>query len=358
MTSQIPEETLPPEFRPKEKFPYPTETYYPTLSSFVPTLKEFLNEYKCASPLFPRLYSTVISVNQDVTLLAAFGKLIEYKIMSLPIIDATTNKPIGSFSMMDFINILCSEIDEKELQSINSGNAFSEFLKKKEFTDRPLKAFPSIGQNEPLLIINGSEPLLKAVMLMITKKGHRVLVVNDEGKLINLITQTRVLGLLSTALDSVEEAQKSLQELSLGFRKVLCVPKNTSAFQGFKFLKDNNITGCGVIDESGKLIGNLSINDLKTLGYSMEYFNLLTQPLSKYLQIVKEKEAQLGSKALAEVSILCATAETSLMQAIKMLVGYKVHRLYIVDKEQKPIGLLSLHDVLSRICSPLFPTTA
>jgi hypothetical protein len=50
-------------------------------------------------------------------------------------------------------------MDEKELASIEPGTDFAQWLKK------------------------------KATTLMITKKAHRVLVVNEEGHLINLITQ-------------------------------------------------------------------------------------------------------------------------------------------------------------------------
>jgi signal-transduction protein with cAMP-binding, CBS, and nucleotidyltransferase domain len=141
--------------------------------------------------------------------------------------------------MMDFVNILTSSVDAKELASIEPGTDFAQWLKKKAFTEKPLSAFPSIGTLEPLLVVKGTDPLLKAITLMITKKGHRVLVVNEEGHLINLITQTRFLGLLSTVLDTIEESKKSIKELGLGFKKVLTVPRTISAFQAFKFLRDN-----------------------------------------------------------------------------------------------------------------------
>jgi CBS domain-containing protein len=343
---------LPPEFTPKQKFPYPTETFYPTISSFVPTLKGFLNEYNCSSPLFPKLFGTVISVKQNESLFTAFHTLIEKKIMCLPVLDVKTSKPITTFSMMDFVNILTSQVDEKEMASITSGNEFAQWLKKKAFVEKPLSSFPSIGSLEPMLVVNGTDPLLKAVTLMITKKGHRVLVVNEEGQLINLITQTRVLGLLSTVLDTIEESKKSLKEHGLGFKKVLTVPRTLSAFQGFKFLKDNNISGCGVTDESGRLVGNLSINDMKTLGFTLDYFNLLTQPLSKYLEFTKGKES-LGAKR----DVITITEDMSLMTAIQMMYGNRIHRLYIVDKEMKPTGILAMLELLILICGSLIPSS-
>jgi hypothetical protein len=71
------------------------------------------------------------------------------------------------------------------------------------------------------------------------------------------------------------------------------------------------ITGCGITDDSGRLIGNLSVNDLKNLAFSLEYFNLLSQPLSKYLQMIKEKDTKNVELRADFFGVLCATEEVT-----------------------------------------------
>jgi len=339
-----------PELAPKPKVPYPSEIHYPTLTSFTAALSDFLNTFKCSSPVFPKMYTTVLTVPPEAPLLEAFQILIDQKIMSLPVVDASRQIK-GIFSMFDFLNILLHSVDEKELTSLKD-NEVLPFLQKKQFAAKPLSSFSEVGKSEPVVVVKGKEPLLKAVQEMLRTKAHRVLVVDDSGQLINMITQSRVVALLSTMLDSVPDPTKTLQELNLGFKEVLCVPATVTAFQAFKFIADKKVTGVAVVDDNKRLIGNLSVNDLKSLGYRFQFFSLLGQPLSVYTRTVHTQyEALVALRPIEHV--IYAKPEDTFEFAMRMLYAYRIHRIYIADKEMKPVGIISLYDVLAFICKPL-----
>jgi len=342
------------ELRPKAHLPYPKDTLFPTFTSYTTTMKDFLTEYKCASPLFPRLFAPVIAISSDVTLLEAFQKLIQLKILSMPML-SIDGKLEGIFSMQDFMNILVTECEEKEITDLKE-EQFGDFLQKKQFVTKKLKQFPEIGQLEPVVTVRGSDPILKAAQLMVTRNVHRVIVLDDSGNIINLITQSRLVALLSTVLDTVPDGPKTLQELNLGFKQVISVRDNTTAFQAFKVIRDKKLLAVAVVDEQGKLVGNVSVSDLKALGYRLEYFKLLTAPLFTYLRVVRDR-SELVSPKLIDQPVLYVKPKDSLAYTLRLLYTYRVHRVYIVDDDRKPIGVVALVDVINKICAPFMTSS-
>jgi len=329
------------------------ETSFP-FSTFTTNVKDFLSEFKAASPVFPHLYSQVFTVTSDATLLEAFQTLVDHKILSVPVIDPSTRRVVGAFSMKDFMNILVSSVDEKELQSATD---LKSLLEQKGIASKRITEFSEVGKLEPMYTINSNEPLLKAIEIMVNTRAHRVIVVNESGQLVNIITQSRVVAILSTLLDTIPGATKSLKELNLGLKPVITLPKDLTAFQAFKQLRDKNATGLPVVDENGALIGNLSVNDLKLLGYNLEYFKLLTLPLTEYLKETQNPEKSTLVKKKEFQQLLTVKPDDTLSFAMKLLYVYRVHRLYITDDQNKPVGVLSLHDVLKYVASPYLPKT-
>jgi 5'-AMP-activated protein kinase, regulatory gamma subunit len=323
---------------------------------FATNVKNFLSEFKAASPVFPHLYTAVITVSNDQTLWNALQTLVENKILSAPVVDASNRKVVGSFSMKDFMNILVSRFDEKELQMV-SEQEFKSLLEKKGIANKRLTEFEEIGKLEPTFTVMANEPLLKAVEIMVNTRAQRVIVLNDSGQLVNVITQSRVVAILTTMLDTIPDASKTLQELKLGFKPLITLPNTLSTFQAFKLLRDKNATALPVVDEKGKLIGNLSVNDLKILGYKLEWFKLLTLPLSEYLNELKKPERASVVRRKEIQQPLTVKPDDTLEFTMKMLYVWRVHRVYIVNDEGVPIGVEALHDVIKHVTAPYLPKT-
>lgn len=104
----------------------------------------------------------------------------------------------------------------------------------------------------------------------------------------------------------------------------------------FRLLCENNINGCGIVDKSGKLIGNLSISDLQVI-VKEEGLEYLEEPLSIF-----------QSKHQRPKLVTCK-GDDSLIDVICIVASQHVHRAYIVDDSGKPSGVISLTDILDGI---------
>lgn len=82
---------------------------------------------------------------------------------------------------------------------------------------------------------------------MLQNKVHRVFVVDEEGKLTRLITQSRVLHLLWTMQESIPIVQKTLRELGIGMKRALAVKQDLSAFRAFKLMFEQVILFLSVL---------------------------------------------------------------------------------------------------------------
>ncbi len=92
-----------------------------------------------------------------------------------------------------------------------------------------------------------------------------------------------------------------------------------------------DISALAVVDDEGYLAGVISRTDLVTLRAHDEYWHGLRA------EHVMVKE------------VLCATPDTPLADALKLLLTRRVHRLFVVDRldeRSKPVGVLSLTDVV------------
>jgi len=191
---------------------------------------------------------------------------------------------------------------------------------------------------------------------MVANHAHRILISNDQGKLTNVITQSRVVNYLLPSLESPSKANKSLKELKIGFKDVVSINKKAMAFHAFKLMKEKKVSAVAVVDDHGRIVGNISVNDIKLLGYRLQYFNILSMSCEEYLKEISENpemeetRTQIYKKfqGLNPHYVISCQSTDSLATAIKMLSFFQVHRLYIVEGG-KPVGVISLYDVLAEL---------
>lgn len=327
------------------------------LIPYVHSVQHFLKETKCSTPLFPTLGGRIIAIPSTATFLNAFQNLLANGLLSVPVLDNQMHV-LGTFSMKDVMNVIVSYFQEHEMDNVKNREQMFELIVSKGLDSKTIADIPEVGKLEPPVLVQPSQPLSDALEKIVTTRTQRVIVVDAEGKLQNVITQSRIVAILGTVLETIPTASKTLQELNLGLKSVLCVPHNISTFQAFKFMKEKNASAVGV-EENGVLVGNLSVNDLKLLGYSLEYFSLLSLPVKQYLQEIyspKHQGKRLRARIVQSVpqnqpppAVLACSPHDTLGYVIKMLYLHRVHRYYIVDEKQKPIGVVSLHDILKHI---------
>jgi len=147
----------------------------------------------------------------------------------------------------------------------------------------------------------------------------------------------------------------------LGFKSVVTVRDTDVTYKAFKLMIEKKVTGVAVVDANGKLIGNISVSDFKFAEFEHRFWDLLGSPVLKYLEQVTDKpESNIRShlfswlKESGKPPIVVSVKENdTLGTVIKFLTFYNIHRLFITDNNGKPIGVVSLYDVLKAVTEPV-----
>lgn len=124
------------------------------------------------------------------------------------------------------------------------------------------------------------------------------------------------------------------------FKPVLQVMPDTKAIDAFETMINNNIQGVAVADENGKLVGNLSLRDLKAIGSDASRFWRLQQTVQHFLEkLYHERAAATGVRHRHALYVL---PDATIEEVIVAFKTHSVHRLYICKdrQERKPIGVI------------------
>ena len=122
-------------------------------------------------------------------------------------------------------------------------------------------------------------------------------------------------------------------------RKVYAVSNSQKLREAFTLIKAKDVSGVAVVDDTGRLVGNISARDSRLIATSAKVYKLLNMPISVYLDVVSE--GALNSAIYCE-------ADCSLAECIKRMVSSRIHRIFVVDADLKPVRVVSLRNVLMK----------
>jgi len=93
---------------------------------------------------------------------------------------------------------------------------------------------------------------------------HRIPVIDDDKHVINYITQSRVVELIAENLNHFRSrVEKTVEVLNIGLRNVISINEDNTAIEAFIKMHENKVSGIAVVDTDNKLVGSLSVSDLK-----------------------------------------------------------------------------------------------
>jgi len=212
---------------------------------------------------------------------------------------------------------------------------------------------------------------------------HRVVIL-DGAEMSNIVTQSamaRYLDNLSNTSEVVRTYLKnSLNDFHLGkIQRVISLNTTAKAVDAFNVIQRNRVTGVPVVDSNGAIVGNLSARDIRSLVGSPDKFDRLFDTLSEFLEGIQEDRlgnshvhahsaptSPLSSGAFASrpnapapsaapevvnASWRVPTAFTvdwddSTGSVLHQLVEKNIHRAYIVDEARRPVGVVTLTDII------------
>jgi 5'-AMP-activated protein kinase regulatory gamma subunit len=276
--------------------------------------------------------SKIVVFDTRLRVKKAFFALVANGIRAAPLWDHATQELVGMLTITDFINILRHHykspivgMDELENQTIC------------EWRDSEKKV---TTLKSTLMQIDPRQSLYDAVKKLVEGKIHRLPVIDQKtGNALYILTHKRLLHFLY--INFLEKQQpsymrKSIGELGIGtFDNIATACENTPIIVALNTFHERRVSALPIIDAAGQAVDIYAKFDVINLAAERSYNNL----------DITLKEALKHRAPTFERVHTCLLTET-LSTIVERLVVKKVHRLIVVDQQQKVIGIVSLSDVL------------
>ncbi|KAJ1501415.1 cell separation during budding [Coelomomyces lativittatus] len=141
-----------------------------------------------------------------------------------------------------------------------------------------------------------------------------------------------------------------LSDLQLSLPKNLVLVKcSQSLLDALQAMHMNRVSSVAVVDNSGKLLGNISAADVKYIMRNLRY-GILFDTCAHFINKVKTTK-MLENAGKDSVPVIQCSPHIVLVQLIKVLLVMQVHRIWITEQSpdlptfQEPISVISLTDI-------------
>ncbi|KAL6430655.1 hypothetical protein ACFW04_006916 [Cataglyphis niger] len=288
---------------------------------------KFFKFHKCYD-LIPTSAKLVV-FDTHLLVKKAFFALVYNGVRAAPLWDSSRQQFIGMLTITDFIKILqmyytspsvtMDELEEHELDT------WRKVLK---------------DQVHPLVSIGPDASLYEAIRTLIQNRIHRLPVIDpDTGNVLYILTHKRILRFLFLYIHELPKpsfTNKTLRELRIGtFENIETATEETSIILALKKFVERRVSALPIVDSEGKLVNIYSKFDVINLAAEKTYNNL----------DVSLREANEHRNEWFEGVQSCKLDET-LFTIMERIVRAEVHRLVVIDDDDKVIGIISLSDLL------------
>jgi len=309
------------------------------------TLKGILDKY-CLQEMALQhwLHKRPILVGDFQTIERALSRINAHEIRSLPVVNKD-KIVVGLIDIMDIANSISESLKSlSELDEESAGKIRNEFM------TTTVGNLLTQGKKK-VFVASNRLTLMHTVECLVSTNQERVMIVDrdvegfvaeqsqTEEFLDGMCTQADVVRFLSqnAALLRMDPLfQKSLSELGLGKRDPFVINENQVTAKAFSQMAEEGLESAAVVDDSGKLIASLCVNDLK--GLTRRNCDILLDPLSSFL--TREWSRGWWSKPIS------VSLDDPLYFIVLQFVSSNVHRMYVIDDDGRPIGDVDLMDIL------------
>jgi len=293
----------------------------------------------------------ILEFNTKVTLGKALHSLADHGVLSAPVWDEEKKTYLGFVDVFDLmtlavgVDVLMHILPESMLKKPRSTE---EFAFQKEMTlgemmkDQPQNAF-----NPWCPVTEGAS--FKEVVQLLSSKARRVPVLSKTtGKVIQIISQSQICALLYERVKAGGVLNDTTPGTSgIGLKPVFSVKDNDQARDAFQLMVDQRVSSVCVVDENGEILTAVSTKDIRLLprleAAGLQRNNLLDMNIREFVGLVR-RTTELDGKSHAA----CVTVElnTPLSVVLGKLAATRMHRVFIIDEHRKPVGVVSVSDVV------------
>jgi CBS-domain-containing membrane protein len=272
--------------------------------------------------------------------------LAENNVLSLPVRDADEASYVGWFGVMEALSFILrtyAENEDKENKNWIWCKDIDKLIHKGEAIGKvPIKAVMDKKWVQP---VSGIGSLFELVELFSTSRIHRVGVLKDENDsyLRSIATQSDVIHMLSKKIYDTPLCLGTEIHLPIGnfesLRKNSSVSSpiamsfSATTIHAFWLMVFHKVYGIAITDSNGRLIADISATDVKGLSEKLPFSSLLL-PIRDFAR-----------KSNVRPAVKC-TWETPLSSIIHQLSLFRAHRVWVVDSNDIPVGVVTLSTIM------------
>ncbi|GIL82346.1 hypothetical protein Vretimale_11815 [Volvox reticuliferus] len=228
---------------------------------------------------------------------------------------------------------------------------------------------------------------------------HRVAFFDNSGRVTSVVSQSDICRFLAAHVDRLGDlAEATVSELGWDCKPVVSCTPETPALEAMRLMVSEGVSSLAVVAAQsageaapgadtaaaaerhggGRLLGNFSASEMRTM--TSEHFGALSLPIGEFLALENEtdyvavnrerllsEEGLVGSPAhdficnrLRRVRphapgeevgqrLVVATGKSTFAEVVELLVKHCIHRVYVVDEREVPVGIVTCTDILRKV---------
>jgi len=311
--------------------------------------KEGSNEMVCSafiSGLFKQISSfplkPAVCVEGSELISSLQDLLIQNNFLGAPV--TRNGKFAGFVDMLDLCNFVSQHFINFKFEgaSLNDfENVYSELKHYHQTTVKDLLIAQYHRTSASFVCSNYS---LIHVFEMLARGHPRVAICDEQRKVVSLVTQSMMMNYVHQRINElpVDIRNCKVKNMRL-FEKLLCVHSDDRPLKAFNMMVANEVSGLAVVDNSERLVDVISVRDLRGLKMdTAAIWALYCDSITAFKNHVYVKYPM-----TTPATTIRATLEDSFEFCLLQMCKYKVHRIFVVNEEEKPIRVISMQDMLA-----------
>jgi CBS-domain-containing membrane protein len=290
----------------------------------------------------------IVFVESNTSVQETLEVLAKHNLLSVPVRDHQDKFWIGFVDVLDLLNFIIEMYTEGNQVEQQKWGTYCQDIttlthRGVRFGLKPISTIINESRVDSFKPVLSNGTVYQLIEELLTHKAHRVPVVDDRDNITNIVSQSDIIQLCSLKMELLGPiAKRTVGDLKLGTRgTVMSMAHTAQAIHAFYLMYFHKVMGVAIVLPDGTLLGNISASDIR--GLTPQQFSSLLLPVTEYLQ------HQQGQMKPPFTVTLSSTFET----VIQKLALYRVHRLWIVNEKDQPIGVVSLTDIMKFFSSLL-----
>eukprot|EP01092_Planopodium_desertum_P012557 TRINITY_DN594_c0_g1_i2.p1 TRINITY_DN594_c0_g1~~TRINITY_DN594_c0_g1_i2.p1 ORF type:complete len:335 (-),score=39.42 TRINITY_DN594_c0_g1_i2:65-1069(-) len=292
--------------------------------------------------IYPARWAGILSVKTTDTFAEALKVLFGNKILAVPVYDPKRRKYVSILDIVDCVVHFKNAMASDPVKGM-------EKLRTSAHEAGGVASLANLSKTNPWYPIESDVPLRSTVELFIKRNLRRTPVTQDD-EIVLLVTQTDIFNFFLKNIALWGDFPKTpVADIELHSAEVITCKATDTAISAFEKMTSAHVSGLAIVDETGKLIGNISGTDLRNLGSTLDDMSILLKSVKEFLTNFTTTKA-----IRTPISV---KPTDSLLFTMQQISNNKVHRAFVVDPKNKPLAVISMIDCIAALYEHVYPSS-